>query len=83
MLMLSETSLTTQASSLFRGFTETGSMPTGISARRRGLDGWETSKTETRASGVFTAKSRVPSGESRIGLVCFPSKLTKEDWAWA
>jgi hypothetical protein len=67
--------LTAHTSSLLRELTETGSRPTGISAIRRGLDGFVTSKTETRASAVLTAKSRVPSGESRIGLVCAPSKF--------
>src|SRR5437899_4952346 len=76
-LMLAETSLTTQASSLLSGLTETGSTPTGISAIRIGFPGLETSKTESRESGVLTAKSRMPSGERRIGLVCLPSKLTK------
>src|SRR6266478_2520531 len=76
-LMLSETSLTTHASSLLSGLTETGSMPTGISAMRIGFPGLETSKTDSRESGVLTAKSRIPSGERRIGLVCLPSKLMK------
>src|SRR6185369_272778 len=76
-LMLSESSFTTHASSLFRGFTDTGSRPTGISAMRMGFEGLEVSNTESRASGVFTANSRVPSGESRTGAVCLPSKLTK------
>src|SRR5436853_4638016 len=76
-LMLSETSLTTHASSLLSGFTETGSTPTGISAMRIGFPGLETSNTESRESGVLTAKRRIPSGERRIGLVCLPSKLTK------
>src|SRR5687767_5039477 len=77
MLMLSDTSFTTHASSLLRGFTDTGSIPTGISAIRIGLLGLEMSNTDNRASGVFTAKSRVASGETRIGLTCLPSKLTK------
>ena len=76
-LTLSETSFTTHASSLESGFTETGSRPTGISAMSTGLDGLETSKTESRASGVFTANSRVPSGERRTGAVCLPSKFRK------
>src|SRR5688572_25911260 len=75
--MLSETSFTTHASSLLLGFTDTGSIPTGISAIRIGLFGFEISKTERRASGVFTANNRVPSGETRTGLTCFPSKLTR------
>src|SRR5688572_16370248 len=76
-LTLSETSFTTHASSLLKGFTETGSMPTGISAMRIGFCGFETSKTESRLSGVFTAKRREPSGERRTGEVCLPSKFTK------
>jgi len=44
---------------------------------RMGFCGLETSKTESRLSGVFTANKRVPSGESRTGLVCLPSKLMK------
>ncbi len=78
MLTLSDTSFTTQASSLSRALTETGSRPTGISAINRGFEGWVTSKTDNRASGVLTAKSRVPSGDSRTGLVCLLSKLTYE-----
>src|SRR5437899_7563106 len=81
--MLSETSLTTQTSSLLRGLTETGSTPTGISAINRGLEAWVTSKTDSRASGVLTAKSRVPSGDRRTGLVCLPSKFTYEPRARA
>src|SRR6266496_2566772 len=82
-LTLSETSLTTQISSLSRGVTETGSTPTGISAMRKGLNGCVTSNTESRVSGVLTAKSRVPSGERLMGRVCLPSKLTYEFWARA
>src|SRR2546425_4021652 len=76
-LMLSETSFTTHASSLLSGWTETGSRPTGISAIRIGFWTRETSKTETRLSGVLTANRREPSGERRTGLVCLASKLTK------
>src|SRR5215210_2592698 len=79
-LMLSETSFTTQTSSSVNGATETGSMPTGISAVKIGLSGLETSNTDSRLSGVLTANSFVPSGESRIGLICLPSKLTKLLW---
>jgi hypothetical protein len=43
----------------------------------KGHYGLEVSNTESRESGVFTANSRVPSGESRTGAVCLPSKLTK------
>src|SRR5205814_1715131 len=38
--------------------------------------GFDTSKTESRPSGVFTAKSRVPSGDRQIGRVCCDSKFT-------
>src|SRR5258708_4551510 len=72
----SDSWFTTQASSLVRGLTETGSMPTGISAINLGLDAVVTSKTDSRASAVLTANSRVPSGDKRMGLVCAPSKLT-------
>src|SRR5450755_942963 len=77
-LTLSDTWLTTQASSLLLGFTftDTGSIPTGISASSAGAEGLVRSKTETRESGVFKANSRVPSPDMRIGLVCAPSKLT-------
>ena len=34
-------------------------------------------QTDNVPLGVFTAKSRVPSAERRIGLVCEPSKLAK------
>src|SRR5580658_1236050 len=64
--------------------TETGSMPTGISAINAGLDGVPvqvdevlTQKTDKVPLGVFTANRRVPSAEIRMGLVCAPSKLTK------
>src|SRR3954470_7977562 len=76
MLTLSETSFTTQASSLLMALTETGSTPTGISAMRIGFFGLETSNTERRLSGVFTANKREPSGERRTGDVCLASKLT-------
>src|ERR1700691_3435679 len=80
-LTLSDTWLTTQASSLLVGFTftETGSIPTGISTVNLGAAGLVRSKTETRASGVLTANRRAPSGDMRIGLVCAPSKMTKAD----
>jgi hypothetical protein len=75
-LTLSDVWLTTQASSAVRGFTDTGSMPTGISAINRGRLGLDKSNTETRASGVSTANSREPSGDNRIGWVWAPSKFT-------
>src|SRR5919106_3351991 len=77
MLMLSETWLATHASSRVRGLTDTGSMPTGTSLNNVRSPDVDTSKTDNRASGVFTAKRRVPSGDSRIGFVCAASKLTK------
>src|SRR5918996_5637851 len=76
-LMLSETWFTTHASSRVRGLTDTGSMPTGTSRNNVRSPDVDTSKTDNRASGVFMAKRRVPSGDSRIGFVCAASKLTK------
>src|SRR5215208_405803 len=78
--MLSETWLTTQASSFVRAFTETGSIPTGTSAISAGVEGCVRSKTDSRASGVLTANNRVPSGEILTGLVCDPSKFTNALW---
>src|ERR1039457_919281 len=77
MLTLLETWLTTPASSLGRGFTETGPSPTGIWASKLGLPGVVTSNTESEAFGVFTANKRVLSAERRTGLVCASSKLAK------
>src|SRR5262249_38752282 len=77
MLMLLDTWLTTHTSSLFLGFSETGSRPTGISAINTGFAGWVTSNTDNVAFGVLTANKRVPSGERRMGLVCAPSKFAK------
>src|ERR1700690_1356273 len=74
-LTLLDAWLTTQASSLVRGFTETGPTPTGISAISEGLLGWVTSNTDNESFAVLTAKSRVPSAESRIGLVWAASKF--------
>ena len=67
----SETSLTTHASSFETALTETGSIPTAISRIKTGaaFDGLETSKTESRPSGVLTAKRRVPSGDKQTGRV--------------
>ena len=75
MLMLSDSWLTTHTSSLLRGLTETGSSPTGISAMSVGAHGCERSKTDKRASGVFTANNREPSADTRIGLVSDDSKF--------
>ena len=57
-----------------RALTATGSSPTGTEAR------WtsrveRTSKISSRASGVFTAKSRLPSGERASGRTGTVSKL--------
>src|ERR1700733_3568258 len=68
-LTLPETSFTTQASLLVRGFTETGSTPTGISAINAGVAGCVTLKTDNVPFGVLTAKRRVPSADRRIGFV--------------
>ena len=80
MLTESETSFTTHASSFEIAFTDTGSIPTGISRIKTGAGfaGFDTSKTESRPSGVFTAKRRVPSGERQMGRVCCDSKFTYE-----
>jgi hypothetical protein len=83
MLIVSETWLTTQASSVERGWTETGPIPTGISVSKTGAD-WVTSNTESRASGVLTAKRRVPSADNRIGFVWAASKFTNDaGFTWA
>src|SRR5687768_11056230 len=76
MLTLSESWLTTHASSFVRGLTDTGSRPTGISAIQTGAVGMETSNTERALWAVLTANRRVPSGDKRTGLVCAPSKLS-------
>ena len=58
--------------------TGTGSIPTAISriSTGKGFAGFDTSKTERRPAGVFTAKSRVPSGERQMGGVWCDSKFT-------
>ena len=73
--MLLETWLTTQATLSDNGLTETGPRPTGISTSKLGLVGVVTSKTDSDEFAVFTANRRVPSDESRIGLVWDASKL--------
>jgi hypothetical protein len=54
-LTLFETWLTTQISSLVRGFTDTGPTPTGISDNKTGLLGVVTSNTERELFAEFTA----------------------------
>ena len=66
MLTSSESWFTTQASALLSAVTETGSMPTGISAMRVG-EAPVRSKTESRLSAVLTTSSRLPSGVSATG----------------
>ena len=72
-----ESWFTTHASSFETALTETGSSPPAISrmSTGAGLVGLDTSKTERRASGVFTTKSRVPSGERQTGRACCASKF--------
>ena len=61
---------------LTRDATAIGSSPTGISATNVRL-AVPTAKTDSRLSGVLTAKSSDPSGESASGRVWALSKLTK------
>ena len=76
MLTLSERWLTTQTSLLVRAATATGSMPTSTeprgSARRR-----RPRRSPSRLSGVLTANSRVPSGDSASGRTCPLSNSVK------
>src|ERR1700722_3995401 len=74
-LTLLEVWLTTHASSSVSGFTETGPSPTGIWASKLGEPGVVTLNTDNDAFAVFTANRRVPSAESRIGLVWDSSKF--------
>src|ERR1700691_476134 len=74
-LMLLETWLTTQATLSDSGLTETGPSPTGTSVSNLGVDGVVTSNTDKDEFAVLTANKRVPSAESRIGLVCEGSKF--------
>jgi hypothetical protein len=53
-------------------------MPTGIEKRYLST-GPSMSKTSSRLSGVFTAKSLVPLGDSARGLTCPLSKATNEE----
>src|ERR1700683_2739977 len=76
-LTLLEAWLTTQATLSLSGFTETGPSPTGIWASKLGVAGVVTSNTDKDELAVFTANRRVPSGESRMGLVCASSKFAK------
>ena len=76
MLTSSDRLLTTHASLSLSAATDTGSMPTGISAIRRGA-GPVRSNTESRLSGVLTTSSRLPSGVSAAGCTWALSKCTK------
>ncbi len=74
-LTLSDRWFTTHTSSSLRAATATGSRPTGTESV------WvspapPTSKTSSRLSGVFTAKSRVPDGDRASGRTCPLSKTT-------
>jgi hypothetical protein len=60
---------------LDNGLTETGPSPTGISTSNVGLAAVLTLNTDNELFAVLTANKRVPSDESRIGLVCEGSKL--------
>src|SRR5271155_4049654 len=77
MLTLLEAWFTTHATSSLSGLTETGPSPTGIWASKVGLPGVLTLNTDREEFAVFTANRRVPSGESRMGLVCASSKFAK------
>src|ERR1700677_1164675 len=76
-LTLLETWLTTHATSSLSGFTDTGPSPTGIWTSKLGAPGAVTSNTDKDEFAVFTANRRVPSAESRMGLVCAASKFAK------
>ena len=75
-LTSSERLFTTHASLLPRTATETGSIPTGISAIRTRL-GPVASNTESRLSGVFTTSKRLPSGVMASGCTWLLSKCAK------
>ena len=64
-LTLSDTWLTTQASSSLTAWTDTGSIPTGISRISWGAAGVVRSKMERRASAVFTTKAGYRSDRAR------------------
>ena len=80
MLTLSERWFTTQTSSFVRAATATGSMPTGTAPAGVSPPA-PTSKISSVLSGVFTAKSRWPSGESATGRTCPLSNSTKDPCA--
>ena len=77
MLTLSDKWFTTQTSLALRAATATGSIPTGTDAARRSPPPFR-SKISRRSSGVFTANSRVPSGDSASGRTWPLSKVTNE-----
>src|ERR1035441_10088868 len=84
MLTLSDSWLTTQASSSVRGFTETGSMPTGISTISAGLDGFEMSKTDTRVSVFDISNPSSPAliVEIPVGIEPVSVNPRTDDEAW-
>ena len=67
MLTLSERWFTTQTSVLVRAATATGSIPTRTEPEWVSVPSSSTSKSSSRLSGVFTAKSVSPSGEIARG----------------
>ncbi len=74
MLTLSERWFTTHTSVSVRAATATGSRPTGTEPTCVSPAG-ATSKISSRLSGVLTANSRVPSGDSASGRTCPLSKV--------
>jgi hypothetical protein len=66
MLTSSDTLFTTHTSVFVRAATATGSSPTGMESTCVN-PALSTLNTSRRSSGVFTAKSRVPSGDSARG----------------
>ena len=76
MLTLSDRWFTTQTSPSLRAATATGSSPTGTEPSCVRLPSTATAKISSRSSGVFSAKSRSPSGESASGRTCPLSKVT-------
>ena len=65
---------------LERAATDTGSIPTGIESVWVSKPA-EIEKTSRRLSGVLTASSVVPSGETVMGLTWPLSKVIKDGWA--
>src|SRR5205823_4853424 len=77
MLTLSERWFTTQTSPFERAATATGSRPTGTEPACVSPPA-DTAKISSRSSGVLTANSRLPSGESASGRTWPLSKVTNE-----